>query len=459
MRCSACGHENREGARFCGACATSLASDPVCFSCGAKNPTGQKFCDECGAPLGVQGVGSRVSGKALAEQVGDAALALELGQQSRFMILEYGWRLGVTEAEANELLREGEAWACRNDDPRALAALYNAFSMPCVFSLGNPRRAREVAEQGLRLAERAGDAVLACALELRLFFTFERLGFFPATSAAMEAVLRHLPEDLEQASLLVGYSVPAAVAGFRGWAYVYTGQLDVALDHYRRGIALARANQAAEVAGWLLGIESSLWCGRGEVGRVSGAARESLEIAERIESPLSQALALHGFGRAVALAGDTRAAVSALERALVFAERVHLCLEPEILSDLALAHCTLGALAEAHALAERALDLAGKRGLLGVEVLALRALARVHLEDGTAAPLAEARRLLDRADSRAEEIGYRLILPRLCELRADLARRQGDAAAAEGALRQSQRLYQEMGAPLQVERLARELGS
>lgn len=59
----------------------------------------------------------------LADQVDDAALALELGQQSRLMILEYGWRLGVSEAEANELLQEGEAWARRNDDPRALAAL------------------------------------------------------------------------------------------------------------------------------------------------------------------------------------------------------------------------------------------------------------------------------------------------------------------------------------------------
>ena len=149
--------------------------------------------------------------------------------------------------------------------------------------------------------------------------------------------------------------------------------------------------------------------------------------------------------------------MSALERALSFAERVDLTREPEMLSDLALAHCTLGAQAKAHALAERALELAVKRGLLGVEVLALRALARLHLADGAAASLTEARRLLDRAESKAEEIGYRLIGPRLHKLRAELAKRQGDSAAAEGALREAQRLYQEMGAPLQVERLAKEL--
>ena len=51
MTCQSCGHENREGAKFCGACAASLAGDPVCSSCGARNPAGQKFCDECGAEI------------------------------------------------------------------------------------------------------------------------------------------------------------------------------------------------------------------------------------------------------------------------------------------------------------------------------------------------------------------------------------------------------------------------
>jgi len=234
--------------------------------------------------------------------------------------------------------------------------------------------------------------------------------------------------------------------------------LDVGLDHYRRGIDLARANGALEVAGWLLWQESLVWSERGEAARATGAARESLEIADRIESPSAQAMALHCLGRAVALE-DTRKAASTLERALSFAARVNPAWEPEILSDLALAQCALGARAQAQAIAERALELAGYRELLGVEVRALHALARVHLDGGTAPSLSEARRLLDRAESRVEEIGLRLILPRLHELRADLARHQGDTGAARAALREAQRLYQEMGAPLQVERLGRELGA
>jgi hypothetical protein len=49
MRCSKCGVENRETAKFCGECAAPLASK--CPRCGATNLPGAKFCDECAAAL------------------------------------------------------------------------------------------------------------------------------------------------------------------------------------------------------------------------------------------------------------------------------------------------------------------------------------------------------------------------------------------------------------------------
>jgi predicted amidophosphoribosyltransferase len=48
--CSACGHGNREGRRFCAECGRPLAP-PVCPSCGAANEAGEKFCGDCGVPL------------------------------------------------------------------------------------------------------------------------------------------------------------------------------------------------------------------------------------------------------------------------------------------------------------------------------------------------------------------------------------------------------------------------
>jgi predicted ATPase/class 3 adenylate cyclase len=51
MLCPSCGHENREGARFCGDCAAPLVDAIACPSCGTSNPVGQKFCDSCGQAI------------------------------------------------------------------------------------------------------------------------------------------------------------------------------------------------------------------------------------------------------------------------------------------------------------------------------------------------------------------------------------------------------------------------
>ena len=49
MRCSKCGAENRETAKFCDGCGAQL---PIrCASCGALSRVGARFCDACGMPL------------------------------------------------------------------------------------------------------------------------------------------------------------------------------------------------------------------------------------------------------------------------------------------------------------------------------------------------------------------------------------------------------------------------
>jgi hypothetical protein len=50
MHCSACGHENRTGRKFCVECGAALAL--ACAACGAPYDAGEKFCGECGAAVG-----------------------------------------------------------------------------------------------------------------------------------------------------------------------------------------------------------------------------------------------------------------------------------------------------------------------------------------------------------------------------------------------------------------------
>src|SRR5215471_9093855 len=49
MRCTKCGAENREGARFCSDCATPLTAQ--CPACGAVNKPGARYCDACATAL------------------------------------------------------------------------------------------------------------------------------------------------------------------------------------------------------------------------------------------------------------------------------------------------------------------------------------------------------------------------------------------------------------------------
>jgi class 3 adenylate cyclase len=49
MRCSKCGAENPDGAKFCVGCGSSFARR--CGSCGKENPPGANFCLECSKPI------------------------------------------------------------------------------------------------------------------------------------------------------------------------------------------------------------------------------------------------------------------------------------------------------------------------------------------------------------------------------------------------------------------------
>jgi adenylate cyclase len=389
----------------------------------------------------------------LAEQLDDEAVALELGERSRVMILEYGWRLGVSRSEANELLEEGEAWAKARDDDRALAALYNAFSVPCAFSLGEVPRARDMAREGLRLAEKAGDEVLAFALELRIYFSVEPLGVVADSLEAIEAANRRPVEVMDAASPLVGYDARATAVGFRAWPYLSAGRLSEALAAVQRGIAIARERGASETAGWLLGLEASIRVALGESGLAVG--REAYEIGEQIDSDLSRVFAASNLAAAMRAEGDLAGAAALLERVLPLAADSCKHFEPQVLGELSAARRGLGELAAARDAAERALALALERHLGRGEILARVALAGVAIEEGGPERLREARAALEGAEAQAREIGQISELPGIHELRARLAGDEGDASAREAALREAMALYERMGAPRQAERVAR----
>jgi tetratricopeptide (TPR) repeat protein len=258
------------------------------------------------------------------------------------------------------------------------------------------------------------------------------------------------------ASPLVGYNAPAFAIGFLGSVVAQEGRLEEATRWLEQGIERARARGATEVLGWLLGFAADVWLERGDLPRAARMVRESMEIAERIESPLSRNAATGTLSRVLAKEGDLAAAIALAESWVEAAARIWRATLPHAMSTLAVFRCERGERDEALRLGHEALRVAETQGFRAGQLLAELALARIQLSDSKPE---DAAAWLERAERTLEQTGFRARLPELLELRAERARQRGDAPAREEALREALRLYQEMGAPGQAERLARALAA
>jgi len=391
----------------------------------------------------------------LADEIEDAALATELGWRSRAMILEYAWRLGVSQPEADELLREGEAWARRQSDRRALAYLYNAYALAIALDLGQLARARKLYEEGQRLAQAAGDEPLAFALELRLAHLISWAGDARAARRAIEVANAHPSAVMEAASPLLGFDAASYATGFLGYLVAHEGRLEEAVRHLERASERARARGATEVLGWLVGMEAEIWLERGDLSRAARMARESMEIAERIESPLSRGLAASALSRVFALEGDLDAAIALAEQGIQDLARTCRSYLPSAMSGLSGFRYARGERDEGRRLAFEALRLAETEGFHYGQLVAELLLARIALLD---AQPEDASAWLARAEQSLDATGHRWRLPELLELRAGLAQLQGDAPGRERGLREAHRLFVEIGATARAEQVAREIG-
>jgi tetratricopeptide (TPR) repeat protein len=202
-------------------------------------------------------------------------------------------------------------------------------------------------------------------------------------------------------------------------------------------------------------MESRAWLERGEVARARRLALEGMEIAERIESPLSRQVALTNLAPILAVAGDLDAAARAAEDGIALSGRTMRSGVPTAMSVLAGVQLRRGEPGAARELAQEALRIAEDGGFGRSQLLAELALARIAVADGTSE---EAARWLERAERAVEEAGIRDgRRAEIHELRAELLRQRGDSRGADEALRDAIRVYREMGAPLRAERLEAEL--
>jgi class 3 adenylate cyclase len=183
---------------------------------------------------------------------------------------------------------------------------------------------------------------------------------------------------------------------------------------------------------------------RGDTQAALEHGRQALEWAMRSKNLSTRALGHLARGHALRGAGRFDEAVEQLEQAKVIGidGRVMRHLAPGILTGLAATELERGDAGTARRAAEYGIELSREMGLRHGEATCQVALARalVASQDSEAAEAA-----LARAAQLAAATGARDLPPRLEEARAELAQLRGDTAGRERALRAVARLHRENG--------------
>jgi tetratricopeptide (TPR) repeat protein len=238
----------------------------------------------------------------------------------------------------------------------------------------------------------------------------------------------------------------------QGATEVFVGNFAKAKSQIERGVELARQHGDPESEGWALSWLGELaWIvGDAEIGL--GPSRRSIEISEKIGSPYSRVLAYYRLGNSLVAARRWPEAIETLEHALAIARERRTALEREAGMVSCLAEACLGAgdMARARALAEDAVGLGQRIGVPMDIVYAQRMLARVLLAQEGAAAATAVRAALSETERLIEEIGATSLAPLILLERAELARLEGDAGLRERTLREAQRRFAELGAPVRV---------
>jgi len=396
----------------------------------------------------------------LLERTPESAETLGLGCAARIEILNVAWRLGASEEEAAGTFAEGKALAERIGDPRLLARLLAAYG--AVIGLrGDVQERLNYGKEAARVADQSDDAGLKAACRVGVFTALWWGGRLSESLQANEQGLALTSEDPRLGAGVLGFSPWIFFVGIRGSPLAEMGRFAEAAASLDRGAQLARQHGEAEILGWVHAIYVELaWLSGQEPQAALGHARHAVEIAEKIGSAWSRALAHAYLGRAYLMTNDRSQAAGALEQGLriVSETRVGLVYEALMLVQLARAYLELGENRRARETVEEAIAVARRRGTRFQECVAHITRAHVLLRSEGAQASGEIEAALREAQALVEETGGRSQEPFIHEALAELAHLTGDQATCQRELREAHRLFTDMGATGHAERLAKELG-
>lgn len=396
------------------------------------------------------------------QQYGAAMLELDRITNSplsrrRWLAISWKWAAACVFSPSREqvtLLERSLEFAERLEDTEAIARSHYWLGW-LHYALGEQDRARAHSQKAVELAEKATNQRLVAQL-------VANLGQIQAAGADCERAIDALERavTLKQKNVKTRFlrAVPVGFAyalGMKALVHGYVGDFAAAQTAMDTALRSVRGAEHAIEAS-LLGLRGMIEIWHGRYGDCIESARQSRARAERVSGPYvfatSQTLA--SYAR-LALGADP-AALEELGTAVTWVDdrgmRLFFSFSAACLAE---ALVNAGDLVQGRQKAERALVQVKEGDRLG-EVMAYRVLARAALRSGD--PV-EARDFLDRADQAAERHGSRRERALNDLGRAELCRREGDAARARSLVEAALASFRALGMPVHAESTERLLKS
>jgi class 3 adenylate cyclase/tetratricopeptide (TPR) repeat protein len=375
----------------------------------------------------------------------ELSLALEACNQ----ILWQGGRLGMTEAERSAVVLEGRSLAERTGDRGSLVG----FLLRVVIGqalIGRVTEGEDVLLEARDLADTMDNPILTrvvLALMAQIHLFRGRLSEAIATS----------DEALELGAGEGAYRLLYV----RAMTLVNLGRLEEAAPLVEQ--ATERAREADDLAFLASAHSTGVTLARvvGDPKAALAHGQQAVEIEERVGSQAGLTMAYAALGGAWVLNERWEEARAALTRGLSIVSETGagLVFRNSILCDLAEVHLRLGDPIEAQALSREGIEVAQQSGARPFEFQAWVSLARALLEGEGVSSTKALESALESAAAIMEEMGAKAFAPRLHETRAELARLLGDERKRRAELEEAHRLYAEMGAGPNADRIAKELAS
>ncbi len=396
--------------------------------------------------------------RALIEGLPESAETRELGATAGAQIFSLGIRLGMSGEDPTALLAELKTLAEESQDQRLRATMLAAPAVAAAMS-GQAEEAIEPLREATRLADETEDAGLKLALRAVLVIALFFSGRLREALAMIEEALARAPALPELGTDIFGFSPLIMLLMSRGQLLRHTGRLEEAARALDRATALAQEHRQLEILVVAHQAYVDLAWLTGDTRPAMEHARRAVEAAEALGSAFSRSQAYGALGLAYRLNQQWDEAAAACEQSLAILRESRTGIADEAFKVAGLAEVYLhqGKEQLARTTAEEAVTFASRYQRVA-ECYARLILARVLLATEGAPAASAIQEALMRALALVEETGAASMEPSIRVELAELARLRGDDAGRQRELREAQRLFTGIGAPLRAEQVAKEIG-